>query len=212
MFSSIQFSSISSCSGVNPTAPSTPKPPALLTATTTSRQWVKAKIGNSMPSSSQMAVCMPAPGKLDPIEGYAEATETCSSLVRTSVTWPGGPDQWFETTTRRGAASEMDGAGQPQRQKRQHAGDTEQVIAADGSRQARLFAGGVACVVPSRTAFGTVYARANTTGTLASRPDVTSSQPGSCPRKASNPNAPNRTSMTIAISRLIGREVVVARW
>lgn len=39
--------------GVKPTAPSTPKPPALLTATTTSRQWVKAKIGNSMPSSSQ---------------------------------------------------------------------------------------------------------------------------------------------------------------
>ena len=50
MCSSIQFSSISSCSGVNPTAPSTPKPPALLTATTTSRQWVKAKMGNSMPS------------------------------------------------------------------------------------------------------------------------------------------------------------------
>ena len=33
MCSSIQFSSISSCSGLNPTAPSTPKPPALLTAT-----------------------------------------------------------------------------------------------------------------------------------------------------------------------------------
>jgi WS/DGAT/MGAT family acyltransferase len=39
--------------GLKPTAPSTPKPPALLTAATTSRQWVKAKIGNSMPSSSQ---------------------------------------------------------------------------------------------------------------------------------------------------------------
>jgi hypothetical protein len=34
---------------------------ALLTATTTSRQWVNAKIGNSMVSSSQMGVCMPAP-------------------------------------------------------------------------------------------------------------------------------------------------------
>ena len=45
---SIQFSSISSCSGVKPTAPSTPNPPALLTATTTSRQWVKANIGNSI--------------------------------------------------------------------------------------------------------------------------------------------------------------------
>src|SRR3954462_2553513 len=63
MCSSIQLSSISSCSGLKPTAPSTPKPPALLTATTTSRQWVKAKIGNSMPSSSQMGVCMSgAPG------------------------------------------------------------------------------------------------------------------------------------------------------
>src|SRR6476661_4321485 len=63
MCSSIQFSSISSCSGVNPTAPSTPKPPALLTATTTSRQWVNAKIGNSMPSLSQMSVCMVSPGE-----------------------------------------------------------------------------------------------------------------------------------------------------
>src|SRR6187200_3243750 len=63
MCSSIQLSSTSSCSGVKPTAPSTPKPPALLTATTTSRQWVKAKIGNSMPSSSQIWVCMSgAPG------------------------------------------------------------------------------------------------------------------------------------------------------
>ncbi len=44
--------------GVNPTAPSTPKPPALLTATTTSRQWVNAKIGTSIPSSSQSAVCI----------------------------------------------------------------------------------------------------------------------------------------------------------
>src|ERR1044072_5824198 len=58
MFSSIQFSSISSCSGLNPTAPSTPKPPALLTATTTSRQWVKAKIGNPIPRSAQIAVRM----------------------------------------------------------------------------------------------------------------------------------------------------------
>src|SRR3954463_1643363 len=58
MFSSIHLSSISSCSGVKPTAPRTPKPPALDTATTTSRQWVKAKIGNSMPRSSQMGVRM----------------------------------------------------------------------------------------------------------------------------------------------------------
>src|ERR1700742_1641363 len=75
MCSSIHFSSISSCSGGYPTAPSTPNPPALLTATTTSRQWVNAKIGNSMLSSSQMGVCMAAPQ-------WAESrTETCSSLV-----------------------------------------------------------------------------------------------------------------------------------
>src|SRR6201997_1897352 len=35
-------------------APSTPKPPARLTAATTSRQWLKAKSGNSMPSISQI--------------------------------------------------------------------------------------------------------------------------------------------------------------
>src|SRR3982750_3236074 len=66
MCSSIQLSSISSCSGLKPTAPSTPKPPALLTATTTSRQWVKAKIGNSIPSWSQMSVCMGmSPGRVE---------------------------------------------------------------------------------------------------------------------------------------------------
>src|SRR6476620_8680294 len=58
MCSSIHWSSISSCSGLYPTAPSTPKPPALATATTTSRQCVKAKIGNSMPRSSQIGVRM----------------------------------------------------------------------------------------------------------------------------------------------------------
>ena len=51
-------SSISSCSGVKPTAPSTPRPPALLTAATTSRQWVKAKMGNSMPRRRAMSVCI----------------------------------------------------------------------------------------------------------------------------------------------------------
>src|SRR6478752_6925452 len=55
--SSIQFSSISSCSGLSPTAPSTPSPPARLTATATSRQWVKAKIGYSIPMMSHRAVC-----------------------------------------------------------------------------------------------------------------------------------------------------------
>ena len=42
--------------GVNASAPSTPKPPALLTAATTSRQCEKAKIGNSMSSRSQIGV------------------------------------------------------------------------------------------------------------------------------------------------------------
>src|SRR5579864_5155409 len=61
MCSSIQSSSISSCSGLNPTAPSTPRPPALLTAATTSRQWVKAKIGYSIPNTSHSGVCIDAP-------------------------------------------------------------------------------------------------------------------------------------------------------
>ena len=56
--SSIQARSISSCSGLWATAPSTPKPPALVTAATTSRQWLKAKIGNSIPRRSQTSVCM----------------------------------------------------------------------------------------------------------------------------------------------------------
>src|SRR4051812_38670904 len=54
--SSIHARSISSCSGVWATAPSTPMPPALLTAATTSRQWEKARIGTSMPNISVIAV------------------------------------------------------------------------------------------------------------------------------------------------------------
>src|SRR6059058_4572784 len=53
MWSSIQASSISSSSGVNARAPSTPRPPARLTAATTSRQCEKAKSGNSIPNLSQ---------------------------------------------------------------------------------------------------------------------------------------------------------------
>ena len=41
------------------TAPKTPMPPALVTAATTSRQWLKAKIGYSMPNRSQSGVRMP---------------------------------------------------------------------------------------------------------------------------------------------------------
>src|SRR6266446_5736907 len=40
----------------------TSTPPARLTAATTSRQWLKAKMGNSMPSRSQMRVCIISPG------------------------------------------------------------------------------------------------------------------------------------------------------
>jgi hypothetical protein len=50
MWSSIHFNSCSRCSGVIQAAPSTPKPPAFEVATTTSRQWLKAKIGASMPN------------------------------------------------------------------------------------------------------------------------------------------------------------------
>src|SRR3954447_2257515 len=59
--SSIHASSTSSCSGVKPTAPSTPKPPAFDTAATTSRQCVKAKMGNSMPRRLASSVCMMIP-------------------------------------------------------------------------------------------------------------------------------------------------------
>src|ERR1700682_5220481 len=41
-------------SGECEVAPSTPKPPARLTAATTSRQWLKASKGNSIPSMSQI--------------------------------------------------------------------------------------------------------------------------------------------------------------
>src|SRR5271154_6799906 len=52
-WSSIHFSSVRTDSAVWPVAPSTPKPPARLTAATTSRQWLKANRGNSIPSISQ---------------------------------------------------------------------------------------------------------------------------------------------------------------
>src|SRR5436190_16454746 len=54
--SSIQLSSISNWTVENASAPSTPMPPARLTAATTSRQWLKAKIGRSMPNISQTGV------------------------------------------------------------------------------------------------------------------------------------------------------------
>jgi len=53
-WSSIHFSSCSTDSGECAVAPSTPKPPARLTAATTSRQWLKASSGNSIPSMSQI--------------------------------------------------------------------------------------------------------------------------------------------------------------
>src|ERR1700747_1651515 len=142
MCSSIQLSSICSCSGVKPTAPSTPKPPALLAATTTSRQWVKAKIGNSMPSSSQIAVCMPTPGKLD----RCQRIETCSSLVRTALTWPAAPDQRVGTTRGRPELSYCRRVRHPQDQEREHAAGADPMIPADGSRQSGLFVRAVGAV------------------------------------------------------------------
>src|SRR3954451_17236104 len=53
-WSSIHASSISSDSGVKLAPPSTPKPPARLTAATTSRQWLKANSGKSTPTRSRM--------------------------------------------------------------------------------------------------------------------------------------------------------------
>jgi hypothetical protein len=48
---SIQSSSVSSSSTVWDAAPNTPKPPRRLTSATTSRQWLNAKIGYSIPNS-----------------------------------------------------------------------------------------------------------------------------------------------------------------
>src|SRR6266498_3021312 len=78
--SSIQLSSMSSSSGVYASAPSTPKPPARLTAATTSRQCENAKIGNSIPSSSEIGVFMRRPYRplLDSIN-YPGRPRACSS-------------------------------------------------------------------------------------------------------------------------------------
>src|SRR5207244_9580229 len=47
-------------------AATTQSPPARLTAATTSRQWLKAKIGNSMPKRTQMRVFTSAPCRAEP--------------------------------------------------------------------------------------------------------------------------------------------------
>src|ERR1700730_4809278 len=54
-WSSIHDNSWSSSCGGNAVAPSTPNPPALVTAATTSRQWLNAKSGKSIPNRSQIA-------------------------------------------------------------------------------------------------------------------------------------------------------------
>ena len=48
-------------------------------------------------------------------------------------------------------------------------------------------------------------------GTTASTADTAISQAGSWSRTARNTNVPSRITMTAAIKRLIGRDVVVAR-
>src|SRR5579859_3342825 len=53
-WSCIHWSSVRTDLGEWPVAPSTPKPPARLTAATTSRQWLKATRGNSIPSMPQI--------------------------------------------------------------------------------------------------------------------------------------------------------------
>ena len=51
--------------------PSTPRPPAFETSTTTSRQCENAKIGTSIPNISQRRLFMPAPGRADAGVGAA---------------------------------------------------------------------------------------------------------------------------------------------
>src|SRR4029079_18394269 len=81
-WSSIHDSSWSSCCGVNAVAPSTPNPPALVTAATTSRQWLKANSAKSIPNCSQMAGFTPPVllSHIGPREGPSSPAEyRCSS-------------------------------------------------------------------------------------------------------------------------------------
>jgi hypothetical protein len=64
---------------------------------------------------------------------------------------------------------------------------------------------------PSLTAWGRVRNSASTMGTAASTADTAVTITGSSPRRPRNTNVPNRITMTVAIRRLIGRDVVVAR-
>src|SRR5690348_12772055 len=91
--SSIQLSSMSSSSGVYASAPSTPKPPARLTAATTSRQCENAKIGNSIPSSSEIGVFMP-PDRTD-------ACLTRSTIRQGALSLLYGEDDQEPSVTRR---------------------------------------------------------------------------------------------------------------
>src|SRR3954471_14894127 len=63
---------MSSVSGEWATAPRTPSPPAFDTAATTSRQWLKARIGNSMPRRSQTGVRITPVCGLGGLEGYLQ--------------------------------------------------------------------------------------------------------------------------------------------
>src|SRR4051812_47661108 len=65
----IHLRSMSSWSGVALEAPRMPMPPALDTAATTSRQWVKARMGNSIPRSSQTRLFTAVPLSRPPVGG-----------------------------------------------------------------------------------------------------------------------------------------------
>src|SRR6516225_2530111 len=77
-WSSIHFNSCSRCSGVIQAAPRTPKPPALDVAATTSLQWLKAKIGASIPSNSVAAVFIEG---LEPLLGGEMAFEALAGAA-----------------------------------------------------------------------------------------------------------------------------------
>src|SRR4051812_26189760 len=93
-WSSIHDSSLSSQSGVNAVAPSTPNPPALVTAATTSLQWLNAKSGKSIPNCSQMAGFTP-PVLLSHISAGqepADLVEHLRSVEQVGVVVPGATD------------------------------------------------------------------------------------------------------------------------
>src|SRR5207249_9417144 len=107
--SRIQVRSTSSCSGVWATAPSTPRPPALVTAAATSRQCVKAKMGKSIPNNLAPLVFIafrlsayrswPVASLGRRRRGFLRVCRSTASLTASALTHGGeetGPRRWSD--------------------------------------------------------------------------------------------------------------------